>query len=74
MAPMADYWLDLFTGQTWQEFLAAGGEVTGFRESRWPTVQRSGGVSGASRAAASSNSARATFVLLGTVPMYGTVE
>jgi hypothetical protein len=28
------YWLDLFTGKTWQEFLAAGGEVTGFRAGR----------------------------------------
>ena len=26
------YWLDLFTGTTWQEFLEAGGEVSGFRE------------------------------------------
>jgi hypothetical protein len=34
------YWLDLFTGATWQEFLAAGGKVSGFRESRWPTVQK----------------------------------
>lgn len=34
------YWLDLFTGTTWQEFLEAGGEVSGFRESRWKTVQR----------------------------------
>jgi predicted RNA-binding protein len=34
------YWLDLFTGTTWEEFLAAGGEVSGFRESRWKTVQR----------------------------------
>jgi hypothetical protein len=34
------YWLDLFTGTTWQEFLDAGGEVSGFRESRWKTVQR----------------------------------
>ncbi len=37
MAPQ--YWLNLFTYQTWQEFLAAGGEVTGFRENRWKTVQ-----------------------------------
>jgi len=34
------YWLDLFTGTTWQEFLRAGGDVSGFRESRWKTVQR----------------------------------
>jgi hypothetical protein len=31
------YWLDLFTGTTWKEFLAAGGEVSGFRERRWKT-------------------------------------
>jgi hypothetical protein len=35
-----NYWLDLFTGTTWQEFLDAGGKVSGFRESRWKTVQR----------------------------------
>jgi hypothetical protein len=34
------YWLDMFTGTTWEEFLAAGGEVSGFRERRWKTVQR----------------------------------
>jgi hypothetical protein len=39
---MADhrYWLILFTAETWQEFLDAGGEVMGFRASRWPSVQR----------------------------------
>jgi hypothetical protein len=39
---MADrsYWLDLFTGTTWHEFLDAGAETSGFRESRWKTVQR----------------------------------
>ena len=35
-----NYWLDLFTGKTWQEFLDAGGTISGFRESRWRTVQR----------------------------------
>lgn len=35
-----NYWLDLFTGVTWNEFLAAGGEVSGFRESRWSAVQK----------------------------------
>jgi predicted RNA-binding protein len=35
----ARYWLDLFTGATWKEFLDAGGEVSGFRESRWTTVK-----------------------------------
>lgn len=34
-----NYWLDLFTGATWDEFLAAGGRVSGFRESRWLTTQ-----------------------------------
>jgi len=34
------YWLDLFTGTTWEEFLAAGGKVSGFRERRWKTVQQ----------------------------------
>jgi hypothetical protein len=27
-----NYWLDLFTGSTWQEFQAAGSKVTGFRD------------------------------------------
>jgi len=36
------YWLDLFTGTTWAEFLKAGGGVSGFRESRWTTVKRIG--------------------------------
>lgn len=35
-----NYWLDLFTGKTWEEFLAAGGTVSGFRETRCPTVFR----------------------------------
>ncbi len=34
------YWLDLFAYKTWQEFLKAGGKVSGFRESRWNTVKR----------------------------------
>ncbi len=34
------YWLDLFTGKSWQEFLNAGASVSGFREARWKTVQR----------------------------------
>jgi predicted RNA-binding protein len=28
------YWLDLFTGKTWEEFLKAGAKVSGFREGR----------------------------------------
>ncbi len=35
-----DYWLDLFTGTTWEEFVAAGANISGFREGRWKTVQR----------------------------------
>ena len=37
---IATYWLDLFTGKTWEEFLAAGGAVSGFRETRCKTVFR----------------------------------
>jgi hypothetical protein len=35
-----NYWLDLFTGTTWKEFIEAGGRVNGFRESRWKSVQQ----------------------------------
>ncbi len=38
--PERGYWLDLFTAVTWQEFLDAGGKVSGFRESRWSTLQK----------------------------------
>ncbi|WP_287373364.1 hypothetical protein [Prosthecochloris sp.] len=34
------YWLDLFAGVTWNEFSNAGSKVTGFRETRWKTIQR----------------------------------
>lgn len=34
------YWLDLFTGTSWQEFLEAGSAVSGFREGRWRMVQQ----------------------------------
>lgn len=40
MTESRDYWLDLFSGATWQEFLDAGATVSGFREQRWKTVQR----------------------------------
>lgn len=33
------YWLDLFTGETWQEFMQAGASVTGFSPRRWKLVQ-----------------------------------
>src|SRR4030042_1620723 len=35
-----NYWLDLFTGTTWDEFKAAGSSISGFRESRWSIVQK----------------------------------
>ncbi len=35
-----NYWLDLFTGTTWQEFLAGGAKVSGFRERRRATAAR----------------------------------
>jgi len=38
--PTRKYWLDLFTGTTWTEFISAGAGVSGFREGRWKTVQR----------------------------------
>jgi predicted RNA-binding protein len=38
--PERSYWLDLFTPQTWKEFQDAGSSVSGFRESRWSTVQK----------------------------------
>jgi predicted RNA-binding protein len=34
------YWLDLFTGATWEEFLEHGAKISGFRESRKKTAQR----------------------------------
>jgi predicted RNA-binding protein len=34
------YWLDLFTGTTWEEFLEHGGEVSGFRASRKRLAER----------------------------------
>ncbi len=34
------YWLDLFSWDTWSEFLKGGGQVSGFREARWKTVNR----------------------------------
>jgi hypothetical protein len=35
-----NYWFDLFIGVTWQECKAAGGKGSGFRGSRWNTVQK----------------------------------
>ena len=34
------YWLDLFTGATWREFLDVGAQVTGFRSTRRTTVRQ----------------------------------
>lgn len=34
------YWINLFTWRTWEEFLEAGGQASGFREGRWRTIQR----------------------------------
>jgi hypothetical protein len=34
------YWVQVFTLKTWQEFLAAGGKVTGFRSARWWRIQQ----------------------------------
>jgi hypothetical protein len=35
-----DYWLDLFTGTTWEEFRKAGANVSGFRERMRPRAKR----------------------------------
>lgn len=35
-----NYWLNLFTWETWQEFLKHGGEISGFREARRKMVNR----------------------------------
>ena len=40
MNKSSTYWLDLFSIKTWQEFLSAGAEVSGFREKRWATVRQ----------------------------------
>jgi len=37
---MVDYWLDLFTPETWEEARQRGFRVTGFRLKRWPTVSK----------------------------------
>jgi hypothetical protein len=34
------YWLDLFSLETWNEFLDHGGKVSGFGEKRWKSVQQ----------------------------------
>lgn len=37
---MTNYWLDLFTSETWEEARKRDFKVTGFRLSRWPIVSR----------------------------------
>jgi predicted RNA-binding protein len=34
------YWLNLFTGETWQELIDAGVAVSGFRKIHWTSVQK----------------------------------
>ena len=36
----ANYWLNPFTATTWQEFLAAGGTISGFSQNRQETARR----------------------------------
>jgi hypothetical protein len=40
MMSIRQYWLDLFTGATWHEFLDAGGDISGFCERRWKILQQ----------------------------------
>ena len=35
-----NYWLDLFTPTTWDEFRRAGADVTGFREHNWKRAEK----------------------------------
>jgi hypothetical protein len=37
---MVSYWLDLFTGTTWEEFQAAGATISGFRGTKAATVAK----------------------------------
>lgn len=37
---MARYWLDLFTGNTWDKFLQEGAHISGFRESKKTTTKK----------------------------------
>jgi predicted RNA-binding protein len=34
------YWVQVFSEETWREFLGAGARVTGFREKRWKIVKK----------------------------------
>lgn len=35
-----NYWLDLFSGTTWKEFLNSGADVSGFRSTRWNVLKK----------------------------------
>ena len=35
-----NYWLDLFTGTTWEEFQKAGANVSGFRQHNWKRAEK----------------------------------
>lgn len=35
-----NYWLDLFTGETWEEFRKSGANISGFRERMRRSMQR----------------------------------
>jgi len=37
---MSTYWLNLFTGRTWEEFQKAGSKVSGFREHNWQRAKK----------------------------------
>lgn len=39
-SPSGRYWVQVFTVDTWNEFLNAGAKTTGFRVNRWGFVQR----------------------------------
>jgi predicted RNA-binding protein len=39
-SPSGRYWVQVFTIDTWNQFLNAGATVTGFRVNRWGFVQR----------------------------------
>jgi hypothetical protein len=34
------YWLDLFTGTTWEEFQRTGAKISGFRENNWKRAEK----------------------------------
>lgn len=40
MLGVMNYWLDLFTGTTWEEFRKAGASISGFRERMRPNARR----------------------------------